>query len=120
MTPLIFLIALASGMPTATPENICRSTLSTEVSTDPKLAFSACVKDELTARAQMKKDWNRYSADARANCSQSGAFSVSYVEMLTCLEMQSGANFRATMMPAAEEPTPAVPPAAPKAAAKKP
>jgi hypothetical protein len=119
MTPLVFLVALASAFPNAVPENICRSTLSPEVSADPKLAFSACVKDEQTARLQMKKDWSRYPADARANCSEPSAFSVSYVEMLTCLEMQSGANFHSTPMPAVEAPAAAAP-GTPKAAAKKP
>jgi hypothetical protein len=114
MTSLVFLVALASAFPTATPENICRPTLSPEVSADPKLAFGACVKDEQTARAQMQKDWSRYSAEARANCSEPGAFSVSYVEILTCLEMQRGPNFHSTILPAADTP------AAPKAAAKKP
>jgi hypothetical protein len=120
MTPLVLLIALASSFPTATPENICRSTLSPEVSADPKLAFGACVKDEQTARVQMKRDWSRYSAEARANCSEPSAFSVSYVEILTCLEMQSGPNFHSTIMPAADAPATAIAPAAPKAAAKKP
>src|SRR5262249_44948371 len=39
------------------------------------------------ARDQMNKDWGTYAASDRAGCIQTGVYLPSYVEWLTCFEM---------------------------------
>src|SRR5580658_3977448 len=93
MTPAIFLIALAATIPVVDPHKTCRAAQSEAVGGDQRGAYESCVRDEQTARDQIKVEWGRFSADARDTCSSPGAVPISYVEVLTCLEMESGADF---------------------------
>jgi hypothetical protein len=52
-----------------------------------------CVGDETSARDQIKREWNRFTAADRSNCAPTPGMQFSYVELLTCLEMQRGGNF---------------------------
>ena len=49
-----------------------------------------CVSSEQKAREQMVKDWTQYAAGDKARCVQAGpkVYLPSYVEWLTCLEME--------------------------------
>ena len=85
---------------------------------DEKSAYDGCVRDELAARDQIRKEWAKFSADARDTCSAPGAVSISYVEVLTCLEMESGADFSGAAQPSITS-RPLADPAQP-AAGKKP
>jgi hypothetical protein len=93
---LLFLAALAASealMPSADPAKICDSARVAAAADDQKTAYSACIRDERAARDQLQKNWNKYTPDARSTCAEPQSVSPSYVEVLTCLEMQSGANF---------------------------
>jgi hypothetical protein len=93
MTPLVLYVALAAAVPTADPQVICRDARAAAAAADQATAFSACVHDEQAARDQLRKNWAHFPASARATCSEPEAVAISYVEVLTCLEMESGANF---------------------------
>jgi hypothetical protein len=46
-----------------------------------------CIDSENKAREQMIKDWGTYDASDRAGCIQPRVYLPSYVEWLTCFEM---------------------------------
>jgi hypothetical protein len=104
MTPAIFLIALAATIPTADPHATCQNAQLGAMGGDQKSAYDSCVRDELAARDQIRQKWSKFSADARDTCSSPGAVSVSYVEVLTCLEMESGADFSGAAQPSITSP----------------
>jgi hypothetical protein len=49
-----------------------------------------CADDETQARDQLQTEWPQFSARAKAQCNgeTSAGSAVSYVEFLTCLEME--------------------------------
>jgi hypothetical protein len=113
MNPLIVLVALATFAPTSDPQKICQGARDAAAASDKASAFESCVRDETTARDQLKQRWSQFPASARADCAEPQTLTMSYVEMLTCLEMQSGSNFTPGKMPAPAAPDAAAP-AAPK------
>jgi hypothetical protein len=108
MTPVFFLIALAVSVPNVDPQKICQDAKTAALPEDKSSAFDSCVRDESEARQQLQQKWGKFSANARATCAEPQASMTSYVEMLTCLEMQSGADFGT-----AKTPPPAASPASP-------
>ena len=54
-------------------------------------AFKGCMQDEMAARNQLAKSWNTFKPYDKQSCvEQARAPSPSYVEVLTCLEMNTG------------------------------
>jgi hypothetical protein len=92
MTPLVLLVALAGGVPTFDIESVCRSARNAALPEDQTAAYDSCLRDEKDSRDKLKQAWPRYSAEARSSCSEDGSFSLSYVELWTCLEMQPGGS----------------------------
>jgi hypothetical protein len=120
MSSAILLIALAAAIPNVDPHKICQSARLYSMGGDEKSAYNSCVREEQAARDQIRQKWAQFSADARDTCSAPGAVSISYVEVLTCLEMESGANFSgASARPSITSPSGAEPDA-PTTAGKKP
>jgi len=82
------------GPPKLDIQATCRSPGRTEVQVQAsqKESEDGCLRSERAAQDEIKKRWNDYSADAKAQCSkqsQAGGF-PSYVETVTCLELASG------------------------------
>jgi len=50
--------------------------------------FDVCLGSEQTAREQIVKDWGTYSSSDKTRCIRSTVYLPSYVEWLTCLEME--------------------------------
>ncbi len=92
MSTVIFLIALAISLPTINIETTCRSARAAALPEDQSAAYDSCMRDEQDARERLRGSWTKYSADAHAACNEEGGFSLSYVELLTCLEMQPGGS----------------------------
>jgi hypothetical protein len=111
--------ALATMMPTADPAAICQPAKSAALPEDRAAAYQSCVHDEQAARDQLRKRWGQYAASARAVCAQPSGVPQSYVELLTCLEMQTGGNFTFGAAPSLNI-TPAGPAGAQGAPAAKP
>jgi len=92
---LLLVAALAASLPTVDVKAICRSAQSAALPEDRSRAFDSCVNEEQAAFDQLKQNWSRYSRAAHENCSEFGGMSLSYVELLTCLKMQSGGDLSA-------------------------
>lgn len=101
--------AMAATIPQANIQEICRSATVDSLPEDRANASRGCIADEQSAKDQLKRDWGRFSSADRANCAETPGMKFSYVELLTCLEMQKGGNFGAPVGAAAGSP-PAPPP----------
>jgi len=90
-TGLGFAGAALAQVPTIDIRNTCRITAVAMVQMMGRRAtsqddFNQCMTGEQDALAQIRKDWGTFSS-ARATCVQPTAYMPSYVEWLTCLEM---------------------------------
>ena len=97
MGTAILLATLAAFAPSASLDSVCQGArigLPTQVQ---DRAVQVCVLDEMAARAELERKWAHYSANMRETCAEP-AGSFSYVELLTCLEMQPGSDFAASRM----------------------
>ncbi|MGD0562733.1 MAG: hypothetical protein ABSA66_06535 [Roseiarcus sp.] len=92
MTTMVFLLAFAGSLPTVDMQSICRSARSAALPEDQPTAYAGCLREEQDARDQLRRNWTKYSPDAHEACAEDPAFSFSYVELLTCLEMQPGGS----------------------------
>ena len=58
---------------------------------DKDTAFKGCMQDEMSAKSELAKRWSSFKGKDKQDCvEQSRNPSPSYVEVLTCLEMDSG------------------------------
>ena len=105
MTPLILLVALATSIPATNIDNACQAAKAGAAPSDQKNAFESCVHDESAARDELKQKWGRFSAGSKDDCAEPKGVSFSYVELLTCLEMQPGSDFAAPKPMAPEKGT---------------
>lgn len=84
--------AALAQLPTADVQNTCRIAASAMVNlmggTTIEQGLNGCLDSENTARTTIVKDWGTYSAADRSQCLQTGVYLPSYVEWLTCLEME--------------------------------
>jgi len=108
MNPMIILVAAVAFSATSDPQKICQGARNAAAASDQASAFQSCINDETKARDELKQKWSQFSANARATCAEPPGLNTSYVEMLTCLEMQSGSNF-GTGKPAPDVAVPAKP-----------
>jgi hypothetical protein len=92
MTAIILLIALAGNPPAIDLGSICRSAQTAALPEDRAAAYDSCVRDEQGALDQLRKKWAHYSASAQSACVGADVVTLSYVELLTCLEMQPGGS----------------------------
>jgi hypothetical protein len=93
-TLLVFL-ALASYVPAIDIDRSCRGAESAALPEDRAGAYQRCVRDERTAREELSKTWSQIPIDSRQLCTDlSTDSSPSYVELLTCLEMQAVVDAR--------------------------
>jgi len=88
--PLLLLplaVAVSDGVPNYNVEPSCRGGL-----TDPKdnARFQQCLKEEAAAKATLAGNWATYPAADRETCGATARMGTpSYVEMLTCLQMDA-------------------------------
>jgi hypothetical protein len=83
------LLALAvSGLPVFNIDKACRT--DTEAAQEDRSAYQICLNDEDAARAKIVAEWSRYPIGARTTCSseQGDDLDGSYVELMTCLEIE--------------------------------
>ena len=93
MLVLFLSAALATSVPQADINGICASAQIDTLPEDRATALRGCVADETSARDQLRRKWGRYSTADKGNCASTPGMQFSYVELQTCLEMQSGGNF---------------------------
>jgi hypothetical protein len=56
----------------------------------PQETQARCVSDETQARNQLQKEWTQFGSGAKKQCNEESTTDniVSYVELLTCLQME--------------------------------
>jgi hypothetical protein len=84
-------VAKDGGVPTIDLEKRCRqSQRTTEQTVGSPLpdAFAVCMRTEQAARELLVKVWDTVPASVKAQCAQPSAYSPSYVEWVTCGEME--------------------------------
>ena len=92
---LIFLLALASHVPTIDVHRSCRGAESAALPQERAGAHQRCIRDEQTARERLSEIWSQIPIDSRQLCTDLAmGTSPSYVESLTCLEMRAGVDGR--------------------------
>jgi len=100
--------AIAAAIPQADIKKICQTAQVDSLPEDRANALRGCIADEQSAKDQLRQEWGRFSSTDRANCVETPGMQFSYVELLTCLEMQKGGNF-ATPAGGAGSPAPIAP-----------
>jgi hypothetical protein len=88
---LYVLIAQAPGVPTVDLETTCRTSEKDIVAifgTQTAITLENCLRQEKDAREQIAKNWAQYPAIDRQRCVNAKGYMPSYVEWLTCFEMQ--------------------------------
>lgn len=93
-TPLLLLLPLAVAVSDTVPryniEPTCKGGLGSPGLNE---RYSVCMSEEQNARTKLEANWARYPAGDRTQCARtSGMGSGSYVELLTCLEMDADAR----------------------------
>jgi hypothetical protein len=66
--------------------------------------FDSCMKQEQEAREQIVKNWMSFPAGGRQRCVNTTGYMPSYVEWLTCLEMEQSVEALRKSGPAATNP----------------
>jgi hypothetical protein len=88
IVPLV--IAVVDKVPTFNTEATCRGGMGS-----PGLdeRYGRCMKEEADARTTLEGQWTQFPAGDRSTCSQTARIGApSYVELLTCLQMQADAR----------------------------
>ncbi len=88
--------AARGDVPTIDIRNTCRIAAGAMVrlmgSTSMERDIEICLGSEQSARDQLVKDWDTYSSRDRERCVRTAVYLPSYVEWLTCLEMERDAR----------------------------
>src|SRR5262245_30630496 len=87
--------AASSGLPTVDIAITCRTSESALIAifgAETQQNFQSCMTSENTAREQIVKNWQSYPAGGRQRCINTTGYMPSYVEWLTCLEMEQQVN----------------------------
>ena len=84
-------IAAADGVPTIDIQKTCKAAAVVTAGPSAQTDINICVSSEQKARDQLVKDWAQYAAADKTRCVQSGprVYLPSYIEWLTCLEMET-------------------------------
>jgi hypothetical protein len=80
--------AKAVGLPSIDIEKMCRAS---EVALfgDNNITLDTCLGDEQAAHEQLVKGWATFAAADKVHCVLPAEYLPSYVEWLTCLEMET-------------------------------
>jgi hypothetical protein len=87
--------AASSGVPTVDIAITCRTSEKALIAifgAETQQTFESCMTSENDARAQIVKNWQNFPAVGRQRCVNTTGYMPSYVEWLTCLEMEQQVN----------------------------
>jgi hypothetical protein len=87
--------AASSGVPTVDIAITCRTSEKALIAifgAETQQTFESCMTSENDARAQIVKNWQNFPAGGRQRCVNTTGYMPSYVEWLTCLEMEQQVN----------------------------
>lgn len=86
-----FASAASAGVPIIDIATTCRESekaITSMFGPGSQNTFDNCMKLENDARAEIDKNWRSYPAGGRQRCVNPTVYMPSYVEWLTCLEME--------------------------------
>jgi hypothetical protein len=86
------LMVAASDPPRIDAEATCRASereITKLFGDQTMITFDACMKQESDALERLQKQWTTYSASAKEHCVQPKSYMPSYVEWVTCLDMDT-------------------------------
>jgi hypothetical protein len=104
MAPMFLVAALAAFIPTTSLDSVCQGAKVGSLPEDQANAFQVCVQDERAAREELRRKWGLFSESMRETCAEPPGETFSYVELLTCLQMQSGGIGNKPQTPALTSP----------------
>jgi hypothetical protein len=95
----VLVVALAASVPNIDVHNACHKAEVMAVPDKRASVVESCVREEEKARGILSQTWAGFSSSVRQSCSEAnGGFQYSYVELLTCLQVQSGSNLDADLL----------------------
>jgi hypothetical protein len=113
MASFILVAVLAASFPSIDIHKACHKAEVTALPDKRESVVEECVREEEKARGVLSQKWAEFSLSSRQSCTEAnGGFQYSYVELLTCIQVQSGVNLDADLL---RQPLGALP-AAPSAA----
>jgi len=83
--------AASSGVPTVDIAITCQTSEKALIAifgAQTQQTFESCMQSENAAREQIVKNWQTFPAGARQRCVNTTGYMPSYIEWLTCLEME--------------------------------
>ena len=83
--------AASNGVPTVDIAITCRTSEKALIAifgASYQQTFESCMTSEKAAREQIVKDWQKFPAGGRQRCVITTGYMPSYIEWLTCLEME--------------------------------
>jgi hypothetical protein len=89
---LYLLAAASSGLPAIDFEKTCQQiakSMGSEMAKASAGTLENCLRQEREAREKMNTNWPNYPASDRHECVDTTGYAPSYVEWLTCLEMDA-------------------------------
>jgi hypothetical protein len=105
------MLLLLAGAPASAREELPRFNVEAVCRAAPSLVpgdqspYQSCMKDEADARTQLERQWNSFNDSSRRTCVEETNVggSPSYVDVLTCLQMNSGDFTPPPPLPAAPD-----------------
>jgi hypothetical protein len=84
------LMVAANGPPTVDIRATCRTSINSVISLGGTYSetLDSCLQQQNAALDQIKKNWATYPAQSKEHCIQPSGYMPSYIEWLTCFEME--------------------------------
>jgi hypothetical protein len=106
----VLVAALAASFPNIDIHKECLTAEAAAIPDKRASVFESCVAEEGKARTVLSQRWSEFSSSARQSCAEAnGHYQYSYVELMTCLQVQSGVNLDGDLLSKTFGPIPAAP-----------
>jgi predicted protein tyrosine phosphatase len=113
MASFVLVAALAASFPNIDVHKECLAAAVAALPDKRASVLESCVVEEQKARTVLSQKWPEFSPSARQTCAEAnGRYQYSYVELMTCLQVQSGVNLDGDLLSKTFGPMPAAPSAA--------
>ena len=86
------LVAASDGPPKVDIRTTCQTSVDAVVNlfgSSTQESLDGCMSQQNNAFEKIKSSWASYPADAKSHCVQTNVYMPSYIEWLTCFEMDS-------------------------------
>ncbi|SHK52296.1 hypothetical protein SAMN05444159_3476 [Bradyrhizobium lablabi] len=87
-------VAVADQVPKFDITRNCKLDVAATAGLSVREPDKSCIRDEQRARQQLGNQWSKFAAPSRASCTENERVggTPSYVSLLTCLQMSTGAR----------------------------